>query len=217
MEEGLVIDHEQFIMNMDDEAFWKHAVNEYIKTNRGKTKADLKKVLANGIEVDSLNKMKFAFDSLYTAITLPMEQVKVNKYVSWFVVRPLQVIASPFLLTAVAIGELAELTAIGGFVTAVVADLALYYSLLAVFNLPIYAYDFAQGIVNYFSGSKESNKNSNGMGQLLLEWKPSTEVPEQKPGHYPSPVRTPQDRAAHQAQADLDCTQPDNTSATHTF
>lgn len=214
LEEELVIDPEQFIRNMDDEKFWKYALDEYITEKHGeseinndvyrkKAETDIKRNLASEIEVDSLDKMKFAFHSLYEVITLPMEQVKINKNLSLYIVRPLQVIASPFLLAAVAIGELAELTAIGAFFAAVAADVVLFYSLLAAFNLPLYAYDLAKNVVNYFSGNEKSDKNA--MGQLLLEWKPSAEQHEQAPGHHPSPISSPvarnRDRNEHQAPA----------------
>ena len=205
VEDGL----EATIMAMNDEEFLTYAVDMYIKKNydvskindercREEAQAYHSKKIIESIKVGSIDKMKFAFNSLWTAITSPMDNA------AYVIVRAMQVIASPFLLALLAAGELAELVTRGVVIVGIATGLSLYYSILAILNLPLNAYDFANNLIDSYK-ENDTETNSNAMRPLFTEGHQSSADVEmdnlQKPAHHSSPIAAPATSKGNSAPA----------------
>ena len=200
-DQDIDITEEERISRKTVEEFWKDIVADYSK-NKNCPEAEAiehynTKIKAT-IPVSSIDKLKFTVLSLYQAITLPMEQVKTNWFVSMFVVRPLQVLASLILVPVAAIGELAQLATEGIAYFGSGLGSCLYYSVLAVLNLPLEFYDFVKNVIDAFSEKTElaisggvwllpTGKEPDSSSELEVQAEDDMDM-DKEPVHFYSPI-----------------------------
>lgn len=141
--------------------------------------------------------------AMFTAIAKPLPETIGGKLAAIFIIKPLQVLATPFVLIGTVTVELARwgntLLIIGG----IGAAAAIKVGSLVVLNLPLYLLDAVRFIVNKIqayvnaktpgeNGEKENQKDSAPNPSQQPEPKPTASKPgvDSEPGHFGNPLHT---------------------------
>lgn len=207
-------EHKQILAHtiepMSDDKFWNYIVEHYITKKYGEDSLDnqdykneaityFTNKIKESIPLRSKDRLLITWLSLYNTISLPMNELNVNYYFALLIIKPLQLIASPFLLAGLGILELTDAVLEKAFYLCIGIDIVLFYAMLAVINLPLYVFDVAKSL----GGNSQSEEDvkaetpRNAMGQLLIEMTPLSDglKSESAPGHYNSPLSSQSDKA----------------------
>lgn len=155
-----------------------------------------KEQIKSNVSLNPFTRLKLISLALYHAITKPLDEVQGSKLLS-VLLRPLQIVASPFILGAAALVELADLTVAGIALTGAALCLAAQCATLAALNTPLYALDLcrytARKVQDCLCSNEKSDELVNGgpKGLLMLEWHQNqSSVPTEKPPVHSGPLFT---------------------------
>ncbi|KTD11164.1 hypothetical protein Lgra_2130 [Legionella gratiana] len=143
-------------------------------------------LIKNSAPLSDFARLKLISLALYHAITKPLAEIEGNKLLS-VILRPLQIVASPFILGAAILVKLADYTVSGLALTGVTLSLVAKAGMLVLLNTPLYAWDLCRYTVRKVQECVGGNENSNELvnggphSLLMLEWH-----------HDKSPIHTEQ-------------------------
>lgn len=169
---------EQLIQQEIQQINQKHEINSQSELEEIREKL-IKKYEQRIIEnatLDEVTRLKLVFMSLIKTLAKPLDESNYNKYVTLFLIKPLQFISIPVLFFTASLLVITRLAVTTAAFVGMMGGLLSLVSTLALLNSPLYALDLARYAVNKMQGccshrnDLQQDLNNQGPQSLLLDW-----------------------------------------------